>query len=155
MLFQIFDEPSRIDNIRVLLGESLQQGIQVLLLRGEAGVNLWRRYLHSGLLQDAARRNIRPLGFFRLQLFLRRVPRVLCFTQLQLGLIELRGDLANTGCHVGTLLALQLHVLQAELLESPFGFFQLGNVSLDLFFDKLLGRVRVLSGFTQAGLNKD
>ena len=112
LLFKLLDHAPGVHHVGVLVGEALQQRVQVALLRVDAAVDLGRGDRHGRLLQQAARGDVGTLRLFHVHLALGRVARIFGLAQLQPRLVELRADRAKLAGHVLAVGRLELDVAQ-------------------------------------------
>ncbi len=133
LLLQILDQPARSDDIGVLLGVALEQGIQIALLRIDTAIDFRegnRRVTDIGIWQQ--------YRFFSGNLAAQRIPGLFGFTQLQPCHVELGCQVAQA---INAALAFcrgQVDVAQLEILQAIFGFRQFLFVVANLLVEEFL-----------------
>ena len=139
----------------MLFGETLQQAVQVSLLRVDAGVDLGRGDSDFGLHHQALRNDVASRPPLRRDLLPNRIAGILGLAQLQAGRVELAGSLGHARSGVLAVGALHFDIAQPKILQASLGLFELGLVASDLLVQEGSGHVGVFAAGAEAGLDED
>ncbi len=141
LVFEVLDQPTRTDHIRMFFGKPLQHGVEVALHGVQPTIDFGHRYARNRLLAGIRQED----RLLTQDLAFERIARLLRLAQCELALLKDRAGFAHPAEMILSLGTLRCQIAQLEFLEPRFGLFEFLLIGGDLFVYELSGGCRILA----------